>query len=330
MHGAWHLQLVDRCDEAIGALASRQFPRLDQVCTTSSVKNGLPAVRAWIASARPAVLGSLPSSAVEQLANRVGTKRRERELVVVRLPHPRRLELGAKVERARERARPHWRRSAAPGTPRCRRRTSAGPRAAIPSFPSGRAPGSPAAPCRTSAAGAPRGRCAGTGFSGSDTPMKSKISGRLSRRRSSSSSRRPAMRSRAVASLSCSVTPKKARKSRRIGRNGIALPCATPVGFVGHQAARPATLQELEAQPALAQPRFADDADDLGLALAGSRQRRLQRLHLVAATDEPREATGCATRRGACASAPAPCSSCTCIADCTPLICISPRSSSAK
>ena len=61
-------------------------------------------------------------------------------------------------------------------------------------------------------------------------------------------------------------------------------------GLVGHQAARPAALEELEAQAALAEPGVADDADDLGVALAGARQRRLEHLHLVAAADEAREA----------------------------------------
>ena len=44
------------------------------------------------------------------------------------------------------------------------------------------------------------------------------------------STRRKAMRLRAVDSRSCSVMPKKARNSRNLGRKGIALPCATPVG----------------------------------------------------------------------------------------------------
>jgi hypothetical protein len=37
------------------------------------------------------------------------------------------------------------------------------------------------------------------------------------------------MRSRAVVALSWSVIPKNARNSFRIGTNGVALPCATPV-----------------------------------------------------------------------------------------------------
>jgi len=43
-------------------------------------------------------------------------------------------------------------------------------------------------------------------------------------------------------------------------------------GFVGHQAARPAALEELVAQPALAQSRVADNADNLGIALPRARQ----------------------------------------------------------
>ena len=37
------------------------FPDSISACTTSSVKNGLPPVRAWIMSASPAMLGSEPS-----------------------------------------------------------------------------------------------------------------------------------------------------------------------------------------------------------------------------------------------------------------------------
>ena len=60
-------------------------------------------------------------------------------------------------------------------------------------------------------------------------------------------------------------------------------------GFVGHQAARPAALEELEAQPALAQPRFADNPDNLRIAFPRARQRRLEHLHLIAASDKARE-----------------------------------------
>ncbi len=63
-----------------------------------------------------------------------------------------------------------------------------------------------------------------------------------------------------------------------------------PGGLVGHQAARPAALQEFVAQATLAQSRFADDADDLAVAFARPRQCRLQHLHLVTAADEAREA----------------------------------------
>src|ERR1019366_5314241 len=60
-------------------------------------------------------------------------------------------------------------------------------------------------------------------------------------------------------------------------------------GFVGHQSARAASFQELEAQAALAQPRFADDSDHLRITLPRARERRLEYLHLVAASDEARE-----------------------------------------
>ncbi len=52
-----------------------------------------------------------------------------------------------------------------------------------------------------------------------------------------------------------------------------------------------AALRELVAEPALAGTGFGGDPDRAALAGLRSRQRRLQRVHLLAATDEAREAT---------------------------------------
>jgi hypothetical protein len=60
-------------------------------------------------------------------------------------------------------------------------------------------------------------------------------------------------------------------------------------GFIGHQAARPASLEEFETEPALAESRFSHDADHLRIALPRACERRLQHLHLVATPDEARE-----------------------------------------
>jgi hypothetical protein len=57
-------------------------------------------------------------------------------------------------------------------------------------------------------------------------------------------------------------------------------------GLVGHHAPGAAAFEELVAKSALAQPRLADDADDLRVPRAGVFQGGLEHLHFVAASDE--------------------------------------------
>ncbi len=63
------------------------------------------------------------------------------------------------------------------------------------------------------------------------------------------------------------------------------------VSFREADAARPAALGELVAEPALPDAGISRHPDDLARACEGAGERRLERLHLLVAADETREAT---------------------------------------
>ena len=75
------------------------------------------------------------------------------------------------------------------------------------------------------------------------------------------------------------------------GEEGDHLPVRRRVPFREADAARPAALGELVAEPALPDAGISRDPDDLARACEGAGERRLERLHLLVAADETREAT---------------------------------------
>src|SRR5262245_10424335 len=88
-------------------LEPKRLPASASVWTTSSAKNGLPAVRSPTRSTSPATDGSEPELA-QQLAARLRTEGQEWQLLVVRLLHPTGVVLRAKVDQE-ERARAGYR-----------------------------------------------------------------------------------------------------------------------------------------------------------------------------------------------------------------------------
>src|SRR5207249_2761048 len=71
---------------------------------------------------------------------------------------------------------------------------------------------------------------------------------------------------------------------------GNRLPVRDAVRLLHRNAAGTAALDELPAEPALADARLGDDPDHLPVAVHGAGERRLERRHLVDAADEAREA----------------------------------------
>ena len=153
-----------------------------------------------------------------------------------------------------------------------------------------RRPGRSCAARRTARAGFASGSICGAGRSGSGTPKNSNMTGSTSRKPSSRSSRRPAMRSRdgavvvALVDAEVGTEDLQDRQEREVlaVRHGAALEHGEPV--------RAAALGELEAEAALAGARLGDDADHLAVAGLRLRERRLERAQVRVAADEAGEA----------------------------------------
>jgi len=132
------------------------------------------------------------------------------------------------------------------------------------------------------------GSIGGAGRSGSATPRKSKTTGRASSKARSSRRSRPAIFSRdrgAVGGRDAVVVAEQLED----GQQGDALPVRHPGRPVGHDAARPAALEELEAEAALPDARVGHHPDHLAVALERAGERGLERRHLIDAADEAGE-----------------------------------------